>query len=172
MYHLLRFKNKQRSGFITFCLLIISLSSAAQLRDAINLPDNDDKSYHIGIVVMGVSSRFQISQHPQFLQNDTVLGVYPENTGGIGQHAYPDLRLRIIETPGQRAAAEITHGHDITGDGRALYALDLGGVDPQMPAQQTMGVVAIEDDGGDVWCGRNSSHGRASTWAATCARRV
>ncbi len=84
MYHLLRFKNKQRSGFITFCLLIVSLSSAAQLRDAVNLPDNDDKSYHIGIVVMGVSSRFQISQHPQFLQNDTVLGVYPENTGGIG----------------------------------------------------------------------------------------
>jgi hypothetical protein len=84
MYHLLRFK-KQPSGIVAVLLLLASsFSSSAQLRDAINLPDNDDKAYHIGIVVMGVSSRFQISHHPQFLQTDTVLSVYPENTGGIG----------------------------------------------------------------------------------------
>jgi len=65
-------------------LLASSFSSFAQLRDNVNLPDNDDKAYHIGIVVMGVTSRFQLSQHPQFLQSDTVLSVYPENTGGIG----------------------------------------------------------------------------------------
>jgi len=84
MYHLLRLK-KQQSGIVAVLLLLASsFSSSAQLRDGINLPDNDDKAYHIGIVVMGVSSRFQISHHPQFLQNDTVLSVYPENTGGIG----------------------------------------------------------------------------------------
>ena len=84
MYHLLRFK-KQKSGIVAVLLLLASsFSSSAQLRDGVNLPDNDDKAYHIGIVVMGVSSRFQISHHPQFLQNDTVLSVYPENTGGIG----------------------------------------------------------------------------------------
>jgi hypothetical protein len=84
MYHLLRFK-KQQSGIVAVLLFLASsFSSSAQLRDAINLPDNDEKAYHIGIVVMGVSSRFQISQHPQFLQSDTVLSVYPENTGGIG----------------------------------------------------------------------------------------
>ena len=84
MYHLLRFK-KQQCGIVAVLLLLtFSFSATAQLRDGVNLPDNDDKSYHIGIVVMGVSSRFQISQHPQFLQSDTVLSVYPENTGGIG----------------------------------------------------------------------------------------
>jgi len=84
MYHLLRFK-KQQCGIVAVLLLLASsFSSSAQLRDGVNLPDNDDKAYHIGIVVMGVSSRFQISHHPQFLQNDTVLSVYPENTGGIG----------------------------------------------------------------------------------------
>ncbi|MFT3933226.1 MAG: outer membrane beta-barrel protein [Chitinophagaceae bacterium] len=83
MYHLLRFK-KQRSGIVAVFFLLSSFSSFAQLRDAINLPDNDDKAYHIGIVVMGVSSRFQISQHPQFLKSDTVLGVVPENTIGLG----------------------------------------------------------------------------------------
>ncbi len=84
MYHLLRFK-KQQSGIVAVLLLLVSsFTSSAQLRDGINLPDNDEKAYHIGIVVMGVSSRFQISHHPQFLQNDSVLSVYPENTGGIG----------------------------------------------------------------------------------------
>lgn len=83
MYHLLRFK-KQRSGIVAVLLLLASFTSSAQLRDGLNLPDNDEKAYHIGIVVMGVSSRFQISHHPQFLQNDSVLSVYPENTGGIG----------------------------------------------------------------------------------------
>ncbi|HMC87501.1 MAG TPA: outer membrane beta-barrel protein [Chitinophagaceae bacterium] len=85
MYHLLRFKKQQQSGIVAlFLLLASSLTSSAQLRDGINMPDEDDKDYHIGIVVMGVSARFQISQHPQFLQSDTVLGVYPQNTFGIG----------------------------------------------------------------------------------------
>jgi len=84
MYHLLRFKKQQRSIVAVLLLLASSFSSFAQLRDNVNLPDNDDKAYHIGIVVMGVTSRFKLSQHPQFLQSDTVLSVYPENTGGIG----------------------------------------------------------------------------------------
>ncbi len=85
MYHLLRFKKQQQSGIIAvFILLASSFSASAQLRDYVNLPDNDDKAYHIGIVVMGVSARFQISQHPNFLASDTVLSVYPENTGGLG----------------------------------------------------------------------------------------
>ena len=93
MHHLLRFK-KQQSGIVAVLLLLASsFSSFAQLRDGVNLPDNDEKSYHIGIVVMGVSSRFQISHHPQFLQADTVLSVYPENTGGIGIGGMHTFRL-------------------------------------------------------------------------------
>ncbi len=83
MYHLLRFK-KQYSIVAALLFIMSSFSASAQLRDYLNLPDNDDKAYHIGIVIMGVSSRFQISHHPQFLQSDTVLSVYPENTFGLG----------------------------------------------------------------------------------------
>lgn len=83
MYDLLRLKNKP--GVVAvLAMLLSSFHGMAQLRDNINLPDNDDKAYHIGIVVMGVSSRFQISHHPNFLQSDTVLSVYPENVGGLG----------------------------------------------------------------------------------------
>jgi hypothetical protein len=85
MHHLLRHKKQHLSGITAvFGLLFMSFSSFAQLRDYINMPESDDKIYHIGIVVMGVSSRFQINHHPQFLQSDTVLSVYPEATGGIG----------------------------------------------------------------------------------------
>jgi hypothetical protein len=85
MHHLLRHKKQGLKGIVAaLVVLASSFSSFAQLRDGVNLPDNDEKSYHIGIVVMGVSSRFQISLHPQFLQNDSILAAYPESSGGIG----------------------------------------------------------------------------------------
>jgi len=85
MYHLLRHKKQSLIGFVAvFSLLFCGLSSFAQLRDYINLPETDEKSYHIGIVIMGATSRLQISQHPQFLQYDSVLAVNPLNTGGLG----------------------------------------------------------------------------------------
>lgn len=93
MYHLLRFKKYQPGIVAVLLLLASSISSSAQLRDAVNLPEDDDKAYHIGIVVMGVSSRFQISQHPNFLASDTVLSVYPENTGGLGIGGMHTFRL-------------------------------------------------------------------------------
>lgn len=48
------------------------------------MPDNDEKWYHIGIVIMGTSNRFQISQHPRFLQSDSVLVSNPNNNFGFG----------------------------------------------------------------------------------------
>jgi len=72
-------------GFVAVAgLLFSALSSFAQLRDNVNLPETDEKSYHIGIVIMGASSRFQISQHERFLQYDSVLSANPLNTGGLG----------------------------------------------------------------------------------------
>jgi len=85
MHNLLRNKKQRLIGVLAVLgFMVLSLSSFAQLRDNINLPETDDKAYHIGIVIMGASSRFQISHHPQFLQNDSVLSVNPENTGGLG----------------------------------------------------------------------------------------
>ncbi len=94
MYHLLRLKKQGLIGFVAVAgLLISSLSSFAQLRDYLNLPESDDKPYHIGIVIMGASSRLQVTLHPQFLQNDSILSVNPLNTGGLGIGGMHTLRI-------------------------------------------------------------------------------
>ncbi|HJU45274.1 MAG TPA: porin family protein [Chitinophagaceae bacterium] len=92
MHNLLRKKRIQLTitGIIT---LFSSFPAIAQLRDAINLPNSDEKFYHIGIVVMGAQSRFQINQHPYFLQQDSVLSVYPENTTGLGLGGMHTFRI-------------------------------------------------------------------------------
>jgi hypothetical protein len=85
MHHLLRYEKRHLNGIVAVVILLVSAcSSSAQLRDNINLPETDDKPYHIGIVIMGATSRFQISHHPQFLQSDSVLAVNPENRAGLG----------------------------------------------------------------------------------------
>jgi len=76
-------------------LIALSLSTAihAQLRDNINLPDADERPYHIGIVIMGAQSRFQISQHQLFLDQDSVLVTSPENSMGFGIGGMHTIRL-------------------------------------------------------------------------------
>lgn len=76
--------------------LLCMMSSAtmyAQEKGVLNLPDHDQKPYHIGIVLMGGQTRFQISQHPVFLQRDSVLVTSPENTTGLGLGGMITLRL-------------------------------------------------------------------------------
>ncbi|MFT4022292.1 MAG: outer membrane beta-barrel protein [Flavihumibacter sp.] len=80
----MQFSSFFRTGGIAVCLLFLSVIAHAQLREGLNLPDNDDKWYHIGIVIMGTSNRFQISQHPRFLQSDSVLVSNPNNNFGFG----------------------------------------------------------------------------------------
>jgi hypothetical protein len=85
MYHLLRNKKQPFAAIAVICFCILLAGNASgQLRDRINLPNADEKPYHIGIVIMGATSRFQLNQHPRFLQNDSVLSVYPENNAGLG----------------------------------------------------------------------------------------
>ncbi len=69
------------------------MGASAQLRESVNLPDNDDKWYHIGIVVMGTVNRFQISQHPNFLASDTVMVSNPNNSFGFGIGGMHTFRL-------------------------------------------------------------------------------
>ena len=64
-------------------LLAFSVRTFAQ-RDHLNLPNRDDKFYHIGIALIYNNSHFQVSAHPVFLQSDSVLSVNPMNTGGFG----------------------------------------------------------------------------------------
>jgi hypothetical protein len=89
MYDFKHVNLANKKGFWLSLLLCVSAicgtySAKAQLRNTINMPDNDDKWYHIGIVIMGTSNRFQINQHPKFLQDDSVLVSNPQNSFGFG----------------------------------------------------------------------------------------
>lgn len=92
MHNLLRKKGIQLTITVIFSLFA-SFPLIAQLRDGINLPDSDEKFYHIGIVVMSAQSRFQINQHPYFMQQDSVLSVYPENKIGLGLGGMHTFRI-------------------------------------------------------------------------------
>jgi hypothetical protein len=94
MYNLLRQKKGQLIRWTAgLMLLFASHQVNAQLRDYLNLPDHDSKKYYLGIALIYNNSRFQVSQHPQFLQNDSVMVIEPENTGGFGLAGMHTLRL-------------------------------------------------------------------------------
>jgi len=95
MYNLLRRKNRQLIRWAAGLLLLIASQQqvSAQLRDYLNLPDHDSKKYYLGIGLIYNNARFQVSQHPSFLSNDSVMVVEPENTGGFGLAGMHTLRL-------------------------------------------------------------------------------
>ncbi|MDH7464394.1 outer membrane beta-barrel protein [Chitinophagaceae bacterium 26-R-25] len=94
MYNLLRQKEIRLKILpLGIFLLLFSITAQCQLRDRLNLPDNDDKRYTIGIILMGTQNRFQISQHPQFLATDSVLTSNPITSMGLGIGGMHTLRL-------------------------------------------------------------------------------
>jgi hypothetical protein len=102
MYNLLRQKKSQLTRLVTVMILLIASQQVlAQYRE-LNLPNHDDKKYYLGIGLVYNNSRFGVSHHPQFLGNDSVMVVEPENTGGFGlagMHTYrlsPRFELRAI----------------------------------------------------------------------------
>ena len=69
-------------------LLILSLVLFAQLAHAqreinLNLQNHDEKQYYFGIVLGYNSSHYNVTHHPYFLQQDTVMGVESLNSGRI-----------------------------------------------------------------------------------------
>jgi hypothetical protein len=92
--HLFQRKGKALSCVAIFCsLLASSVESSAQLRDNLNLPDHDDKFYHLGIALIYNNSHFQVSAHASFIQQDSILSVNPLNTGGFGLAGLHTLRI-------------------------------------------------------------------------------
>jgi Outer membrane protein beta-barrel domain len=95
-----------KKGYIrilsVFIILTFSLQLRAQLRDNINLPDHDDKFYHLGIALIFNTSHFQVTPHPNLLASDSILSINPENTGGFGLaglHTFninPHLEFRVV----------------------------------------------------------------------------
>ena len=102
MYNLLW---QKKTRFVTIAVSVIVLmagnSAVAQLRQ-IHLPDHDEKKYYLGIGLIYNTARFQVNQHPVFLDSDSVLVTSPENSGGFGlagMHTYrlsPRFEIRAI----------------------------------------------------------------------------
>ena len=67
--------------FITFCAL--PFGAFAQLFENQNSLDHDQKSFHFGINVGINRSHYNFTQHPRFLQYDSVLVVESINSTGL-----------------------------------------------------------------------------------------
>ena len=79
---------------IVFCGIVLTGKQAsAQLRDYLNLPDHDSKRYYLGIGFMYLNTHLQVSAHPKFLQDDSILYVNPGNSGGFGVSGMFTFRL-------------------------------------------------------------------------------
>jgi len=102
LQHLKSFKKGIFRILFAFIILSISHTASAQSRDGINLPDHDDKFYHLGIALIYNNSHFAVTPHPNLLLNDSILYVNPENTGGFGlagMHTFnisPHFEFRIV----------------------------------------------------------------------------
>jgi outer membrane protein with beta-barrel domain len=93
MYYLLRSKKHGLMRLVTVIVLFtLSQKVCAQYRE-LNLPNHDDKKYYLGIGLLYNNSRFQVSQHPNFLQTDSVMVIDPLNAGGFGLAGMHTLRL-------------------------------------------------------------------------------
>jgi|SRR5450755_549441 hypothetical protein len=83
--HFLRQNKKGLFRILSVLIFLqISIQTRAQNRDGINLPDTDNKFYHLGIALIYNNSHFQVTPHTNLILNDSVLSVNPENTGGFG----------------------------------------------------------------------------------------
>lgn len=93
MYNLL-WQKKTRLIIIAATLIMLAKgdSALAQFRQ-IHLPDHDEKKYYLGIGLIYNTARFQVSQHPVFLENDSVLVTSPLNSGGFGLAGMHTYRL-------------------------------------------------------------------------------
>ncbi len=87
MLHLLR---KQTIIFVVFLCFV--LGGMAQPKD-FNRPDHDNLPYYFGLSFAYNSSALHTFKSTRFLQNDSVLGVEPGNSGGISLGLLATLRL-------------------------------------------------------------------------------
>ncbi|MBK7882778.1 MAG: PorT family protein [Chitinophagaceae bacterium] len=79
MQHILRNKIINTAIILLICPII----GLAQLRNELNLPDHDNKSFHFGINIGVNRSHFNFSHHPRFLEFDSVMVVESINSTGV-----------------------------------------------------------------------------------------
>jgi hypothetical protein len=93
MLHLQWKKAPQLKNLIlAFCgILMFPVFSYSQKE--IYREDQDNKPYYFGLSLSGVYSRFHIEQHPNFLEQDTILVAEPVNSPGLSLRLVAGLNL-------------------------------------------------------------------------------
>lgn len=89
MHYLLRGKIISLVLLSVFC----STASMAQLRNAVNQEDHDDKPYHFGINLGYNKSHFSFTHHPRFLEYDSIMDVESINSSGINLAWLVNMRI-------------------------------------------------------------------------------
>src|SRR5258706_7460127 len=89
MQHLLR----RKIIVLIFSVIFCSSSIFGQLRDNINLEDHDSKPYHFGINLGFNKSHFSFTNHPRFLQYDSIMDVESINSAGINLAWLVNIRM-------------------------------------------------------------------------------
>ena len=94
MLHIQRKKVIKPFALFVFTLLL-GLSAMSQKEEY--LSDHDSKPYYFGITLGANICRFQIEQHPRFLQYDSVMEILPLNSPGfaLGLNATAKLTNRF-----------------------------------------------------------------------------
>lgn len=93
MYNLLWPKKTRSITFAVTLIILLAGNKVIAQHRTLHLPDHDDKKYYLGIGLIYNTARFQVSQHPVFLENDSVLVSSPENSGGFGLAGMHTYRL-------------------------------------------------------------------------------
>ena len=75
-----------------FALMLMICSSAWSQKEEYQL-DHDSKPYYFGITLGANIARFQIEQHPRFLQYDSVMEILPLNSPGFALGLNGTLKL-------------------------------------------------------------------------------
>jgi hypothetical protein len=68
---------------LTAILALLLAAPAAFAQRELNLPDHDAKPYYFGIILGYNTSHYNITQHPAFLQRDTILSIESLNSGRV-----------------------------------------------------------------------------------------
>jgi hypothetical protein len=89
MHYLLR----RKIILILLSFVFCSTVSVAQLRDALNQENHDDKPYHFGINIGYNKSHFNFTQHERFLQYDSIMDIESINSAGINLAWLVNLRI-------------------------------------------------------------------------------
>ena len=78
-------------------VFVLLFYTSAQAQPEMYQTDHDAKPYYFGITIGANISRFQIEQHPRFLQYDSVLEILPLNSPGfqLGLNATARLTNRF-----------------------------------------------------------------------------